>query len=292
MTPRSSSSNARDAGSGSGGTGTAQGRRAGAPGAGRRPPAGAYGKAARGEAEARRRRLRWLTLGTAAVIVLAVVLAVAATRNDVDEDGPIPGDVFRLDQQPALGSPEAPVTVVEFADFKCPYCRDFTMNEFPRLKEAYIDTGKVRFYFINYPFIGPDSDTAAEALEAVYAQNPEGAWAFIDRVMQLQGPEDTRWATPEFLVDIAKQVVPGLDAQRMLEDLRSGRYRDAVEADRAIARRVGVRGTPSLFVNGQFVENWSFEGLKEAIDRALAGEGGGDQGEGAAGGGSESNSGR
>ncbi len=264
-----------------GGRGSQAGTRSGPP---LRPGSGSggYGRSRR-EAEARRRRLRWLTLGTAAVIVLAVALAVAATRQ-ADRQG-APADLFQLERQPALGSASAPVTVVEFADFKCPYCREFTLNEFPRFKEAYIDTGKVRFYFINYPFIGPDSDTAAQAMEAVYAQSPEGVWAFIDRVMQLQGPEDQQWATPEFLVDVARQAVPGIDAQRLLDDLRSGRYAGEVDADRAIAVRAGVRGTPSVFVNGKFVENWSFEGLKAAVDQALAeaggsGEGGGQNGAG------------
>ncbi|HEY8393812.1 MAG TPA: DsbA family protein, partial [Thermaerobacter sp.] len=172
------------------------------------------------------------------------------------------------------GSPEAPVTVVEFSDFKCPYCRDFTLEVFPRLKEEYIDTGKVRFYFINYPFLGPDSDTAAIATEAVFAQNPEGVWPFIDAVMEQQGPKDEVWATPEFLVQVAAEAVPGLDRDRLLADLQDERYRDEVERDRRIAERLGVRGTPSLFVNGKFVADWSYEGLKAAIDEALAGTGG------------------
>ena len=184
--------------------------------------------------------------------------------------GAVPADVFQLERQPMLGSPDAPVTVVEFADFKCPYCRDFTLHEFPRFKAAYVDTGKVRFYFINYPFIGPDSDTAAEALEAVYAQDPEGAWAFIERVMQRQGPEDQQWATPEFLVELAREAVPSIDAERLAADLRARRYRDEVEADRAIARQVGVQGTPAIFVDGRFVDDWSFEGLKAAVEEALA----------------------
>src|SRR5690606_29554610 len=102
-------------------------------------------------------------------------------------------------------------------------------------KEEYIDTGKVRFYFINYPFLGPDSDTAAIATEAVFAQNPEGVWPFIDAVMEQQGPKDEVWATPEFLVQVAAEAVPGLDRDRLLADLQDERYRDEVERDRRIA---------------------------------------------------------
>ncbi|WP_243123599.1 DsbA family protein [Thermaerobacter sp. FW80] len=245
-----------------------RGAAAATPSSGRR--SGPSARLASREAEARRRRLRWLTLGTAAVVVLAVALAVAATRQPEPGEGAVPADVFQLERQPMLGSPDAPVTVVEFADFKCPYCRDFTLHEFPRFKAAYVDTGKVRFYFINYPFIGPDSDTAAEALEAVYAQDPEGAWAFIERVMQRQGPEDQQWATPEFLVELAREAVPSIDAERLAADLRARRYRDEVEADRAIARQVGVQGTPAIFVDGRFVDDWSFEGLQAAVEEALA----------------------
>ena len=78
----------------------------------------------------------------------------------------------------------------------------------------------------------------------------------------------------EFLVQVAAEAVPGLDRDRLLADLQDERYRDEVERDRRIAERLGVRGTPSLFVNGKFVADWSYEGLKAAIDEALAGTGG------------------
>lgn len=239
----------------------------------------AWGRQGGPQADARR-RLRLLTLGTLAVVAIAVVLAVAATRDG--GDGTEDLAVFELHRQPVLGAPEAPVTVVEFADFKCPYCREFALDVFPRLKQEYIDTGKVRFYFINYPFIGSDSTTAALALEAVHAQSPEGVWDFIDAVMRNQGDEQQEWATPQLLVQLAREAVPDIDAQQLASDLEARRYQEEVNADLAIVERLGVRGTPSVYVNGKFVDNWSYEGVKAAIDQALqdtqaaAATGGGD----------------
>jgi len=239
---------------------------------GRRTEERASGRQRRQE-EVRRRRLRQLTIATLVVVVAAVVLAVAATRNENGGPSGAGEALLELEGQPALGSADAPVTVVEFSDFKCPYCREFTLEVFPRLKEEYIDTGKVRFYFINYPFLAADSDVAAMALEAVFAQDPEGVWPFIDAVMRQQGPKDQAWATPEFLTGVATEAVPGLDRDRFLAALKEEQFRDEIERDRQIGERAGVEGVPSVFVNGQLVEDWSYEGLKSAIDQALAATG-------------------
>lgn len=236
-------------------------------------PSGEQASARRRQEEARRRRLRQLTIATLVVVVAAVVLAVAATRNENGGPNGAGEALLELEGQPALGSPDAPVTVVEFSDFKCPYCREFTLEVFPRLKEEYIDTGKVRFYFINYPFLAADSEVAAMAAEAVFAQDPEGVWPFIDAVMRQQGPKDEAWATPEFLTGVAAEAVPGLDRDRFLAALKEEQFRDEIERDRRIGERAGVEGVPSVFVNGQLVEDWSYEGLKAAIDQALAAAG-------------------
>lgn len=63
---------------------------------------------------------------------------------------------FKLEKQPFLGDPTAPIKVIEFIDFKCPSCAKWENENFPDFKQDFIDTGKVQFYVINFPFLGPD----------------------------------------------------------------------------------------------------------------------------------------
>lgn len=79
---------------------------------------------------------------------------------------------FDLSEEPMLGSQDANVTVVAFEDFKCPYCAQFTAGPYQQLKTEYIQTGKVKFYFVNNPLpLGQDSYTAAAAGECVLEQD-------------------------------------------------------------------------------------------------------------------------
>lgn len=208
---------------------------------------------------------RWLVVGTVAVVAIVVLFVVGYLSQQ-----PPDGDVFALESQPMVGDPEAPVTVVEFGDFKCPYCAIFAEQIYPGLKDAYIDTGKVRFYFINFAFLGPDSFTAAAAGEAIYDQDPEAFWAFYEELYARQGPETQQWATRDFLVDLAREVAPHLDFEALERAIEDRAYQQRVQDDIQIARRLGVSGVPTLFVNGERVNDWTLEGLGAAIETALA----------------------
>ena len=95
-------------------------------------------------------------------------------------------EMFAYSTQQSLGKDDAPVKVVEFGDFKCPACRTWDVTVLPRLKEEYIDKGKVQLYFINFPFIGKDSDLGAAAGEAIYKQDKDSFWIFYDEIYQNQ----------------------------------------------------------------------------------------------------------
>lgn len=224
---------------------------------------------ARPDKRARARGPRVATLATLAALALAAGLFLWLRAPG----GKRLPEQFGLDRQPALGAADAPVTVVEFADFKCPYCRVFEATVFPRLEREYITSGRVRFYFINVPFLGPDSVTAAAAGEAVFREDPAAFWRYYRAVFARQGDEDTVWATAEFLVDLIRREVPGVDADRIARRLADGADLDAIRADLEIVRRVGVTGVPALFVNGRAVPDWSYDALRAAIEAVLAGSG-------------------
>jgi protein-disulfide isomerase len=138
-----------------------------------------------------------------------------------------------------------------------------------KLKE-YIDTGKVQMFFTNLQFIGPDSVTAGEAGESVFHQKPEAFWAFYDAVYTHQGKETETWATPAFLADLVKKYVPGVDVNRLQQDLKNKTYEAEVKKDGDYASSLNVTAVPAIFINGKKVENgMDYQAIKQMIEQEL-----------------------
>lgn len=212
-----------------------------------------------------KRRQIIIISGIAGVLIVAIAAILVVTRATPGTSAP----KFDLTAQPVLGNPRAPVKVVEFFDFKCPSCKWFHDNILPQLKRQYIDNGTVALYAMNFPIIGPDSYTAAEAGEAVYRQNADAFWAFFDAVFAAQGNENVQWATPDFLVQLARQADPSIDVASLRQALSTQQYRNDVNADYLAGQLAGINSTPTLYVNG--VEDAQFQDYQELqrlIDRA------------------------
>jgi protein-disulfide isomerase len=143
-----------------------------------------------------------------------------------------------------LGKPDAPVTVTEFADLQCPFCRDYTINQFPGIVAKYVKTGKVKMVFKNYAFIGPDSLTAARAAVAAGKQNK--LWYFIDVFYNNQGEENTDYVTDAFLKKIADGA--GVNADKMLADRADPKIDTAIAKAQQDAQQAGVNSTPTFLV--------------------------------------------
>jgi protein-disulfide isomerase len=161
---------------------------------------------------------------------------------------------------PARGSPQAPVTLVLFSDFQCPFCArvEPTLQE---VQKAYGD--KVRIVWKHQPLsFHPNALPAAEAAEAAREQGK--FWQMHDRLFAAQ-----RELSPDTYERIARDL--GLDLRRFQEGTRSGKHRARIQEDQQLATRVGALGTPTLFVNGEKVEGAvPFAMLKSVIDRKLA----------------------
>ncbi len=210
----------------------------------------------------------------AVIIIVAIVVAYLMLGNRPTTVSRNPESVdFHYDRQPSLGEPDAPVKVVVFEDFKCPACKAFEEQGFPYLKQDYIDTGQVEFFFLNFQFIGPDSTTAGIAGECIYRQNEAAFWAYHRAIFERQGPESQQWATREFILNLVQERVqqfadvnvPALD-----QCITSQQYLKDVEEDYRIGIAAGVTGTPAIFVNKKKVERWwPYTNLREAIDQEL-----------------------
>jgi protein-disulfide isomerase len=164
------------------------------------------------------------------------------------------------------GPQDAPVVVVEYADFQCPYCKQFATGPELRLRQQYVDTGKVRFAFRHMAFIGPESLWAAEAAECA---NEQGRfWDYHDKLFEKQGGENSGTFSRDNLKSFAAEL--GLDTQQFNQCLDSDKYQAKVQQEIDEANRLGVRSTPSVFVNGQLIKNGNdFQALQTAIEAAL-----------------------
>jgi protein-disulfide isomerase len=159
------------------------------------------------------------------------------------------------------GPAEAPVTLVEYGDFECPYCR----KAFPIVKEIQRRMGRrLRFVFRNFPLtqIHEHAQHAAEVAEAAAAQGR--FWQMHDRLFERQfALEDDNLI--EYAVDL------GLDGERVARELGSHTYKAQVRDDFMSGVRSGVNGTPTFFINGARHDNdWDEATLLAALEEAAS----------------------
>jgi protein-disulfide isomerase len=169
-------------------------------------------------------------------------------RFDVEED-----------DDPALGPADAPITIIEFSDFHCPYCVRFQAETFPSLMAAYPD--QIRFIYRDFPVVG--GYETAQAAECADEQG--GFWPFHDLLFS---GEHSDW-TSEIYRAYAEQV--GLDADALLACVESGQMAAEVEADARYAAGLGVTGTPTFFINGvPLVGAQPLQVFQQVIDAELS----------------------
>jgi protein-disulfide isomerase len=166
---------------------------------------------------------------------------------------------------PIKGSSDAPVTIVEFSDFQCPFCSRFHSDTLPQIENEYIKTGKVQFAYMHFPLdtIHPQATPAALASECA---NEQGKfWEYHNLIFQNQ----------QSLGDAgykawAQQL--SLDTQKFDECYASQKYIGKVRGDLQKGSAAGIQGTPGFLVNGQLVSGAQpFSVFKQVIDAALSG---------------------
>lgn len=173
---------------------------------------------------------------------------------------------FDLSGQPFIGDEDAPVTMVEMFDFKCPGCLLWDKEVLPYIKETYIDTGKAKLYLVNYPIVpihGSEAYDSALALESVYAHYPDQVLDFYSVVYDSQDERLT--LTPESLRDLISEQFPDMDAELIYEDIKTKKYKDEVEKDLKMVTESGTNSTPTLFINNQRVEAITEDGTGNKV---------------------------
>ena len=171
------------------------------------------------------------------------------------------------DGSPALGDPNAPLTLVDYSDYRCPHCGAFTNETLPRLIDEYVRPGKVRLVHKDMAILGEQSVWAAMAAQCANDQGRFWDYYFLlfnrvhagDRPLQL-----TRDRLKAFAAEL------GLNTQQFNQCMDENKYALKVQNERAEGQQRGVQGTPTFFLNGQkIVGNVPYEDLKKIIDQAL-----------------------
>jgi protein-disulfide isomerase len=239
------------------------------------------------EQAARMRRFRLLGLaGLAAlvVVVLAVALSSSGGSDKQKAAQRVAGSVQGAAEVNArfagipqggtvLGKPDAPVTLTEFADLECPYCRQFSLSALPTLVRDEVRKGRLRIVYRIQTFVGQPGDSERAARFALAAARQGKFWQFADLFYVNQGSETTRYATDAFLTRLGRQV-KGLDVAKALKERNSPAIQTEIDASSSAFDAAGFNATPSFLVgktsgNRQVLQPRSLgpEDFTKAIDQ-------------------------
>ena len=165
---------------------------------------------------------------------------------------------------PSLGPEDAPIVVVEFSDFQCPFCKRFHDETFQQLLAAY--PGKIRFVYRHLPLTSVHSEAFPAAEASMCANEQDAFWQYHDKLFENQDKLGR-----ELYLQIAGDL--GLNGAAFEDCLNSQKYKDVVQKDLDFALDLGAGATPTFFINGLAVVGAQpLAVFKQVIDKELAGE--------------------
>ena len=222
------------------------------------------------------RRSLYVVIAVAGLLAGALVAAALLARDDGGGPSGSPTPVVDFDGIPQegalLGSTEATVRVIEYADLQCPACRQYAEAVVPILVNDYVRPGRVlaEFRGLRLRFLGPDSDKALRFVIAAGLQNR--LWNLQEALYRNQGAENSGWVTDDLVRELAGEI-PGLDVDRLFADRDSDAVTRLIEEDEAQAEADGIPGTPTVLVQIGDEEPYAIDPsqLGPALDDALSG---------------------
>jgi len=180
-----------------------------------------------------------------------------------------------IDDDPIRGSPDAPITIIEFSDFQCPFCSRFQTETLPTILEEYVDTGKVKFVYRDFPIQSshPNAMPAAAASECAHEQNKY--WEYHDALFERQ----QTWNNLKLAdsIDTFKKIAKefGMNEDQFNSCLDSGKYVEEINKDLRDGTNYGITGTPGFFVGNEkngfvkLIGAQPIEAFKKIIDSQL-----------------------
>jgi protein-disulfide isomerase len=187
-------------------------------------------------------RRRRILAGLTGAILLAVALVAArgAPAGPALQDDPL--------APRTKGSAEAPVTVYEMSDFQCPFCRRHAVESFPIIDREYIETGKVRWVFVNFPIPQLHANAIPAAQVAMCSAQQDAFWPVHDLLFLHQDTWGPLTEPQEFMLSLADSV--GIDRSALAACLQSQETLPQIQVDAEGAVRAGATSTPTFYIEG------------------------------------------
>jgi protein-disulfide isomerase len=221
---------------------------------------------------------RTVVLAFAVAIAAAVALVALALIGRDDSSAPATTtpvvDLTGIPQDGSvLGSPDATVTLIEWADPQCPGCRLYTEEFFPTVVDEYVRPGTVKTEFRGFPFIGDDSVKGYRFLLAAAEQDK--LWNLQEAMYRNQGGENDGWVTDDLVRELAARI-NGLDVDQLFVDAERADIVAAADEAEAAGDAAGIVGTPTLQIAigdsaPYTIEFGNVDQLRAALDDALDG---------------------
>lgn len=165
-----------------------------------------------------------------------------------------------------LGSDSAPVEVVEYADYQCPYCADYDIVQFPDVKSRLIETGKVRYVYRDYPLDQIHGSARLSAHAAACADDQGRYWPMHNLLYQGQ-PDWVRGNAGRIIRGYAEAI--SLDMGAYDECMQSARHAGRIEASLQEGNRLGVNSTPTFFIGGRLYSNMRYDQMRQLVDSII-----------------------
>lgn len=218
-----------------------------------------------------KKRNRYLIIGIISLVaIVAAILLIAPSLKPAQTVATAEPNPRPRAQGLTMGDPNAPVKVVEFSDFQCPYCKQFAEQSEQNIVINYVIPGRIQVEFKSFAFLddfssGRESKNAAEAAYCASDQNK--FWEYHDILFANQEGENQGAFTKDRLMAFGEKI--GLDMTLFRSCYDSGKYRQQVTDDREFGSSKGVNSTPSFTVNGKLVKMEKADSLTSAIDQEL-----------------------
>jgi protein-disulfide isomerase len=194
---------------------------------------------------------------------------IVAADNTIPAPAPTNDTPATTDDDPVLGESDAPITLIEFTDYQCPFCSRHFTETYGKIKSDYVDTGKVKLVVRDYPLsFHPHAQKTAEATEC--ADDQGKFWEMHDKLFETQAA----WSSAADIVPTLKQYAAdlGLNAATFDSCLDGGTHAKEVAADMADGSAAGISGTPGFWILGpddqsQLISGaYPYETFKAAFD--------------------------
>jgi protein-disulfide isomerase len=225
------------------------------------------------------KKFYWVFGAVAIVGVVAVGYSVGSSALGTAATEPV--DVEGLDDMERLvalaqgvtkGDPNAPVTIVEFADYQCPGCGAFALSVKPQIELSYVQSGKAKFVFYDFPLLSIHPHAFLAARAARCANDQDRFWEYQDALFRNQPTWSARADVVGDFVDYADAM--GLDTESFEVCLKSDRHADVVTANLELGEQLGIAGTPTIMVSrgsgmARRLGNFDFQSIQLAVDAML-----------------------